>query len=79
MKGKTGKIIAEFHGRRAALEAGDHAREIRRCRACGVRKVLDRGFYRAEGATAVSVRSAGTGRGRFGRGGATDRKRAGAM
>lgn len=47
MKGRTGKIIAEFHGGRGELEAGAHlAGGIQRCRAGGVRKVLDRGFFR---------------------------------
>ena len=42
-----GKIIAGFTAARADLTDDAHAcLGIRRCKRCGVRKVLDRGFYR---------------------------------
>lgn len=47
MKGKNGEIIAGNRTNLADLLKGPAAPPaIRRCRSCGVRKVLARGFYR---------------------------------
>ena len=47
MKDKKGEIIAGFRPTWQELAAESHAFSgIRRCKRCGVRKVLDLGFYR---------------------------------
>ena len=47
MGGEKGEIIAGFQAGRADLAATSHVSPgIRRCKRCGIRKVLDRGFYR---------------------------------
>ena len=47
VKGGSGKIIAGFRATWEELVAAPHdLPPIRRCKSCGVRKLLDRGFYR---------------------------------
>ena len=47
VKGEEGEIIAGFRPAGTGLAADSHASPgIRRCRRCGIRKVLSRGFYR---------------------------------
>lgn len=46
-QGERGEIIAGFRAAGADAAAGSHVNPgIRRCKLCGIRKVLDRGFYR---------------------------------
>ena len=45
--GKKGEIIAGFPPTWEGREPGPHVSSgVRRCRRCGIRKVIDRGFYR---------------------------------
>ena len=47
MKGTKGEIIAENLPVGEARSPGPHVSPgIRLCRRCGIRKVIDRGFYR---------------------------------